>query len=116
MEHSINVISSVFPKSGRSRGHMWTQGQRKIVQNLFDGCSNDKYSSSSDIIWTSMNFSCLTSSIGRTPARNIVTIPSGPMAFARRNTAIKSSLSWHLMVNEEMLKHIQICTVDEARL
>lgn len=115
VEHSTNVISPVIPKSGRSRGRRRSQGRRNNVPNLSDGCSNDKYSSSSGIIWTPMNRNCPTSTAGRTPARNIVSIPSGPTPFARRNIGTNPASAWRLMVNEAMVKHIQTCTVAEAR-
>ena len=77
VEHCANVISLV-PKSGRSCGHGRTQGRRKNAPQLCDGYSNNKYSLCSSIICTQMNLSCPTFTAGRTPTRNIVTIPSGP--------------------------------------
>ena len=115
MEHSSNVISLVFPKSGRFYGHGQTQGRRNNVPNLSDGCSNDKYLSSGGIFWIPMNLSCLSSPASRTPARNIITIPSGPTPFERFNVLANSSSAWHLMVNEEMVKYIQTCIVAEAQ-
>ena len=54
-----------------------------------------------------MNFSSLTSTTGRTPARNIVTIPSRPKSLARHNIRKNRALAWHLMVNEAKVKHVQ---------
>ena len=62
-----------------------------------------------------MNFSCPTSTAGRTLAHNIVTIPSGPTPFAHRNVAINPASSWRLMLNEAMVKHIQTCTPAEEQ-
>ncbi|XP_035232512.1 uncharacterized protein LOC118204287 [Stegodyphus dumicola] len=62
-----------------------------------------------------MNLSSTASTSGRAPARNIVTTASGPTSFARRNIGTNPALAWRLMVSEPMVKHIQSCTVAEAR-
>ena len=51
--------------------------------------------------------SCPTSIAGRTPVRNILTIPSGPTSFSRRNIGTNPASAWHLVVNEAMVKQIQ---------
>ena len=67
----------------------------------------DKYSSCSCIIWNSRNFSYPTSTACRTPARNIVTIPSDPTSFAHRNIGTHPASTWCLVGNEAIVKHIQ---------
>ena len=106
VEHFANVISPV-PKSGRSCGHKRTQGRKKNIPNLCNGCTNDKYLSFSGIIWTPMNLSCPTSTAGRTPVRNIETTPSGPTSFARHNIGINPASDWRLVMKEAIVKHIR---------
>ena len=62
-----------------------------------------------------MNLSCLISSAGRTPAHNIVTVPTGATSFEGPNIGTNPASAWRLMVNEAMVKHIQTCTAAEAQ-
>ena len=91
VEHFVNVISTVIPKSRCSCGHGQPQGHRNNVSNLSDYCSNGTYSLSKGIIWTLMNLSCPPSIAGRTLTRKIVKIPSGPSYFTYHNIGINSS-------------------------
>ncbi|XP_035208024.1 uncharacterized protein LOC118182747 [Stegodyphus dumicola] len=100
-------------EAGSSRGRGRGRGQGR--GNNVAGSSNEKYTSSSGILWTPMNLSSIPSTSGRTPARNIVTTASGPKSFARRNIRINPASAWRLMVSESMVKHIQSCAVAEAR-
>lgn len=62
-----------------------------------------------------MNLSSTASTSGRTIACNIVKIASGPTPFTRRNVGTNPALAWRLMVQEAIVKYIQICTVARAR-
>ncbi|XP_035227220.1 uncharacterized protein LOC118199459 [Stegodyphus dumicola] len=110
VEHnSGNVIP--MREAGSSRGRGRGQGRGNNVA----GSSNEKYTSSSGILWTPMNLSSIASTSGRTRARNIVTTANGPTSFACRNIRTNPASAWRLMVSESMVKHIQSFTVAEAR-
>ncbi|XP_035221886.1 uncharacterized protein LOC118194791 [Stegodyphus dumicola] len=109
-EHnSGNVIpmreagSSCGPGRGQGRG------------NNVAGSSNETYTSFSGILGTPMNLSSTASTSGRTRARNIVTTANGPTSFARRNIRTNPASAWRLILSKSMVKHIQSCTVAEAR-
>ncbi|XP_035229597.1 uncharacterized protein LOC118201582 [Stegodyphus dumicola] len=98
-------------EAGSSRGRGRGQGRGNNVA----GSSNEKYTSSSGILWTPMNLSSTASTSGRMRARNIVTTANGRTSFAHRNIRTNPASAWRLMVSESMVKRIQSCTVAEAR-
>ena len=112
VEHCANVISPI-PKSGRSCRYGRTQGRRNNILNLCDGCSNDKYSIAAVLCYSDElklpHFHCRS----QNNSQYILTIPNGPTPFARRNIGINPASTWHLVVNEAMVKHIH--RVAEAR-
>ncbi|XP_035218071.1 uncharacterized protein LOC118191377 [Stegodyphus dumicola] len=110
-DNSGNVIP--MREAGSSRGSGRGRGQGR--GNNVAGSSNEKYTSSSGILWTPMNLSSTAFTSGRTPARNTVTTASGPTSFPRRNIGTNPASAGRLMVSESMAKHIQSCTVAEAR-
>jgi hypothetical protein len=64
------------------------------------------------IVWNNITGQVASS---QTPSRNVLRDKSGPTPFAKRLIGSNEGSAWRLMVDECMLKHIQNCTITEAR-
>lgn len=99
---------------GRRRGGQLRTGSDAAVYNQVFNTGNILLGKDKKTQWTVQDPSISTA--GRLQQQNILTVIPGPSPYAKRFIQDNNCTSaWRLLFNDKMLKHIQKCTIEEAK-